>query len=534
VLLKLPIDVLKLLLVRVPPRSLAALAATCTTLRADLSDEAIWRRSYVHRYVGESAPEAVVRTLVQPCAVAGQGWRKESLERETMLENWASSNASGKAHQPNVGPIHRLSLAYPQSTRPGLLGSSTSVDTPRTTLKEKYEAHIATTTRPAPYVLSAGLSVGGIVRSDPLSGKLSKGYWGPRVNANFHLRPHLDTSDPPTAIYMHKREQGFAIWGLASGRVVRNMMGAKSHTANRLRATSSNVQCAPEDAHVGVIECVHATGADTFVSGGSDGRVKVWRYEAPPDRRPVNPSGGSADLVGRLVCVYTSSPSETTFADRPEETKYRVAMRPDGIVSARYDEVGDVLCSVSADGELRFWFDLSTAPREVRVDVGARHEYGGVRQIELDVRDGTAAVLVLHDGHSDLVGDQGELLYRFDIKPDGSYDRTAFVDAGKITALHVDLAPTLPITKVLHTTKPAQSDNSLDLTTPVPQIDEQGRYGRYIVTGNSAGECCWYAWDGAGEDRRPLRKWAVGRGAVSSIDANASLVAVGTYVYTLA
>ena len=86
VLLKLPIDVLKLLLVRIPPRSLAAVAATCTTLRTDLEDEAIWRRSYVHHYAGEGVSEEVVRTLVQPCAVAGQGWRKEALERETMLE----------------------------------------------------------------------------------------------------------------------------------------------------------------------------------------------------------------------------------------------------------------------------------------------------------------------------------------------------------------------------------------------------------------------------------------------------------------
>jgi WD40 repeat protein len=294
-----------------------------------------------------------------------------------------------------------------------------------------------------------------------------------------------------------------------------------------------------------VVECVHATGADTFVSGGSDGRVKIWRYEAP-ERPSVNANGGSADLAGRLMCIFTSTPSETTFADRPEESKYRVAMRPDGIVCARYDEERDVLCSVSSDGELRVWFDLTTKPCEVRVDVGARHEYGGVTRIELDVRDGIASVLVLHDGHSDLVGN-GDLLYRFDIEPDGSSLRTAFVGAGNITALHVDVAPTLPITKAV-TTKadtpslPSTPDTEPttplpDLTTPITQADERGKYGRYVVVGNSSGECAWYAWDdlkGASSDlREPLRKWTAGRGAVSSIDAAASLVAVGTYVYSL-
>ena len=414
----------------------------------------------------------------------------------------------------------------------GKTRSSTPVEG-KSTLKEKYEAHIATTTRPAPYVLSAGLAVGGIVRSDPISGKPSKGYWGPRVNANFHLRPHLDTSDPPTSIYMHPREQGFAIWGLSSGKVVRNMMSAKSHTANRLRATSSNVQCNPEDSHVGVVECVHATGADTFVSGGADGRVKVWRYDAPPEMKKGN--GGSVD-PGRLVCVYTSTPSETTFADRPEETKLRVGLRPDGIVCARYDEEGDVLCSVTADGELRVWFDLSTAAKEVRVDVGARHEYGGVSRIELGVRDGLASVMILHEGHSDLVGNEGELLYRFDVRPDGSSERTTFTGAGNITAIHVNLSPTLPITKAAKATplpSPSMLDGPLpDLTTPVIPTDDKGKYGRYIVTGNSQGECAWYAWDSPSRldegIRPPLKKWTVGRGAVSDIDVNASLVAVGT------
>jgi hypothetical protein len=84
-LLKLPVDLLQVLLSRLPPRSLSILSATCKTLRGDLEDETIWRQSYVYRYLGQAKPTEV-QVLVQPCGEDGRGWRKESLAREMMLE----------------------------------------------------------------------------------------------------------------------------------------------------------------------------------------------------------------------------------------------------------------------------------------------------------------------------------------------------------------------------------------------------------------------------------------------------------------
>lgn len=46
------------------------------------------------------------------------------------------------------------------------------------TARQKYDARIAATTRPPPAVYSAGLGPGAIVKSDPISGKVSKGFWG--------------------------------------------------------------------------------------------------------------------------------------------------------------------------------------------------------------------------------------------------------------------------------------------------------------------------------------------------------------------
>jgi hypothetical protein len=110
-------------------------------------------------------------------------------------------------HHPPLGLIESISLSYPTYAPPApkslVVGKSHSspttaglnvpshqpaspvegeepVSTPtKLTHRQKYEALIAATTRPAPYILSSSLFMGSIVRSDPLSGKPSKGFWGP-------------------------------------------------------------------------------------------------------------------------------------------------------------------------------------------------------------------------------------------------------------------------------------------------------------------------------------------------------------------
>jgi hypothetical protein len=91
-LLNLPVDVLQVLLARIPPRSLRALSVTCKTLREDLSDDVIWRQSYANRFMWDGAAlevagRAEMKTLVQGCmGDGGRGWRREALNREAMLE----------------------------------------------------------------------------------------------------------------------------------------------------------------------------------------------------------------------------------------------------------------------------------------------------------------------------------------------------------------------------------------------------------------------------------------------------------------
>lgn len=91
-LLGLPEDVLHVLLTRLPPRSLLALAVTCRRLHEELEDEAVWRGSYVNRYLWDGAARDVgakeeVKVLVQGCmGISGKGWKEEALRRQMMLE----------------------------------------------------------------------------------------------------------------------------------------------------------------------------------------------------------------------------------------------------------------------------------------------------------------------------------------------------------------------------------------------------------------------------------------------------------------
>ena len=65
---------------------------TCKTLKEDLSDESLWRQSYANRFLWEGAAKSVqgradVKLLVQGCTgLSGRGWRREALNRESMLE----------------------------------------------------------------------------------------------------------------------------------------------------------------------------------------------------------------------------------------------------------------------------------------------------------------------------------------------------------------------------------------------------------------------------------------------------------------
>lgn len=324
-------------------------------------------------------------------------------------------------HYPPVGLIHSLSLSY---------SPPVVTDTPPRTQRERYEALAP---RPPPYVLSAGLDVG-VVRSDPLTAKVSKGFWSP---TGFHLRPHHD--HPPSAMYLPPRNQSHVLWGLLAGDVVHTSVRA----AQKGRASHS-VFSKPRYSHEGPVLDIHSSDPEgnVFVTAGEDGRVKLWRLEA--------------GKRGHIACVWSSG-FATPQENRSDAIKLRQAQRPDPVILARCDGDGDVVAGVTEDGDLRVWLGIGGTVREVRVDVGE----GKVKQMELQ---GTS-VLIRHD--------RSDAFARYDI---GEEINVTNFDAGTpITSLHAFLQPSLPI------------------TTP-----STASFGRLVVAGDDAGGVHIWSWDGGG------------------------------------
>lgn len=457
-----------------------------------------------------------------------------------MTSRWTSSKAVPSYHHPPVGLIHALSLSYPPyvpsppklvvgkaSQTPTKASSSVpavaadSPETPKMTHRQKYEALLASTTRPAPYILSASLAAGGVVRSDPISGKVTKGYWGPGRDANFHLRPHLDHSSPPTAVHLPVRQQRTTIWGLLTGMVVHTTMGMKSHASQGGRASSVNVYCKVDDAHEGEVRCVWAEedGDGHWVSSGEDGKVKFWRLN-PAELRPGSGKKSPAgEPSGTVQCLFTSKPPTEPLENRSDIVKLRTAQRPDPVTLARCNAEYGIVCGVTKDGDLRVWFDVPGRCVEVRVDVGSEQD-GGVLRLELDaISPGKSAVLVHHE--------RSPLFCRYDIDIDGMVKRTEYHCFGGITAMHISLKPASPVAQPSPPPIAVLGEDSDDLT-PVRQHD-QPVFGRCIITGDEYGAASIFPWEAAGEvgSVEAIRTWHAANKKITAIDANCSIVAIG-------
>ncbi|WWD02114.1 hypothetical protein V865_000152 [Kwoniella europaea PYCC6329] len=600
-LLNLPEDLIHTLLSRIPPRDLTRLAQTCKDLYEELEDESIWRQSYVNRFLYDGAARDIrakedVRILVQGCLnTGGRGWKREALSREAMINRWTESKASMVIHTPPTGLVHSLSLSYPpfipapskslvvgknhqtptkgraspillattsqsantepsSSTLPSTPGGEVHSPTPtKLTHRQKYEAILAATTRPPPHVLSASLVNGGVVRSDPISGKVSKGFWGPGRDANFHLRPHLDPTAEPSSIYLPIRSQSFILWGMRTGSCVHTTVQSRHHATHGGRASSINVHSEFPDSHHGEIIDIWAPENPSlspeslrWVTGGEDGRVKLWQFHPGTGSRSGKRTPNEA-IPASIQCLFTSDISNQPFENRSDASKRRQNGRPDPIILARYDTKYDVVCGVTTDGDLRVWFSASKQPQEVRVDVGAEEMEGGVKTLCLDVKenaneDVVAHVLIHHR--------RSPVLIRYDIISVDEVKTKEFVTptGSSISAVHTSFQPTKPISApssgnsmsakiVTPGETPETASPAVEEVDPFPisssnTVHADSGYGRFSMAGDETGYVHIWSWDVDQETRRnqtPIKSWEAMNGKVTALDYSCGLVAVGSF-----
>ncbi|WWC90437.1 uncharacterized protein L201_005372 [Kwoniella dendrophila CBS 6074] len=599
-LLDLPEDIIHTLLSHIPPKDLTRLAQTCKDLYEVLQDESIWRQSYVNRFLYDGAArdnkaKRDVKLLVQGCLNnGGRGWKKEALSREAMLSRWIDSKASMVIHTPPTGLINTLSLSYPPfipaPTKSLVVGknhqtptkskssfvslattpaspetinaegsSSNSLFTPtpaeassptptKLTHRQKYEAILAATTRPPPHVLSASLYFGGVVKSDPISGKVSKGYWGPGRDSNFHLRPHHDPVATPSVVYMPTRAKSFVLWGLRTGSCVHTSMQSRHHATHGGRASSVNAQSEISDSHFGEIIDIWAPETNDsedlkWVTGGEDGTIKLWHYHPGSGTRSGKRT--SNDVIPPSVeCLFTSEVNSIPFDNRSEASKRRQNGRPDPMIFARYDTIHDVVVGVTEDGDLRIWFSASSQPKENRIDVGAEEIEGGVKDLHLDVKktkDGEVFTKILvHHKRSPFfncyqVTPSGEIQVKTFITPTGS----------SISTIHSSFQSTKPISfstnaSMLSARIVAPEETSETITPaseegdPFPAISStlvESEYGRFVVAGDDTGYIHIWAWDvdEGISTQSPIRSWEAMNGKVTALDYSCGLLAVGSF-----
>lgn len=336
------------------------------------------------------------------------------------------------------------------------------------------------------------------------------------------------------------------LWGQLTGSVVHTTMSTRSHSTHGGRANSINVYSRPNDSHIGAVTAIQQPEGETlkWVTGGEDGVVKYWQLTPGVGR-----SGKRSPIEqpASMTCLFASTPVEEAPLNRSEEIRLRHTLRPDPIAVVACDSQYDIVTGCTEDGDLRVWFDIMTEPREVRIDVGSKEEFGGVKHLHLscDEREGRifASVLVHHDKHPALT--------RYDISVQGDehhIDTTFYTTPGEVplTALFISLdtspaiaapqqvEPTLSA-RIVTPASGAESGNNTPPELPIEDLPRRlvdTKYGRFLVAGDEAGQAYIWPWDGRPINDRisPMRSWVAAEGKVTALDFYCGLVAVGRCV----
>ncbi|KAI0339467.1 hypothetical protein BDW22DRAFT_1361512 [Trametopsis cervina] len=315
-LLDLPTESLTHITAFLDPSSLFALARTSKRFHEHVGDDNTWRRAFFCQFLDVSPEDDIQdrRSADVPQAALGKvlmlrreelTWKKEFVRRWNLRRRWEYTRSSSTiSHVPVQSSVAEIHLMAPASPLPS-----------------------------APTLLSASLAYGIVARSQPLTGKIAKGFLdaaGTRNglgigNPNAEFSPNISQ-----CVITSVGETAKILWAFTNGAVAvtvapRAMDVTRSPQAHWLK-------CSDQDAHVGSIE--HAMWVDApepsstrfFATAGSDGCVKVWDAES-------------------VKCVWTS----------PEKLLWLVR---DRCMRVAVDAVHGVIAALFESGEGAVWYQL--------------------------------------------------------------------------------------------------------------------------------------------------------------------------------
>ncbi|KAJ9111688.1 hypothetical protein QFC19_001047 [Naganishia cerealis] len=291
----------------------------------------------------------------------GQGWQKEAIYREAMLERFIYSRATTVMHNPHIDIIHHLSLFHNSATIARKAPAANNGKSPATTKvigakhRQLHRIDNGSASGRAPQVVSVGMNAGVAIRGDPLVGRSMQGYLGPGQI------PALDDVDRvPTAAYCAPVNPSCILWGLRSGIVVHSTLFNPVPTPGRL--TGPSVSCAFEQAHTDAVRCIYMPPTSptqmakneeraVFLSGGEDGRVKVWSLD-PASKRGMSSLGGT----GEMTCIWSSAPlNPSRESPSVVNDEKRDLGLVDPVVQLRYDPLSGLVVAATEAGNVWVW-----------------------------------------------------------------------------------------------------------------------------------------------------------------------------------
>ncbi|CDO69933.1 hypothetical protein BN946_scf184836.g7 [Trametes cinnabarina] len=444
------------------PPDLLALARTCKQLHAHVADDNTWRRAYVYQYLGIT-PESDLRDDAGDKTLMLRrketSWRKEFVMRYNLRRRWEYSRNAAVTHIPHHSSIAAMHLM------------------PNTTL------------------LAASMQYGVVSRSFPLTGKVLRGFLDASGtanglgigNPNAEFSPHVSS-----VALASEGGTGKILWGYRNGEVavttaVRIMDNTRASAARLIR-------CRLGDCHEGAVECVawdrSVDGSSLFVTGGADGRVKLW------------------DAKTTLQCLWTSNKDTSPMPDPPVKLTTHLQQ---GIVSAALKS-GNVV--VWTDFPSLPWgsADLTAPePRELRISAPTAPVASGSSSFEglpfniLDLRispSGDHLPLLVAYRHS-------AQFHRLTWVPGSSgFERTPFGDPAAV-----------PINAVLPIWATRQGEKS------------------FVITGDELGTISIFSWDERPKQSTPsgvafvppVHQFAAHEdGAITSLAWNSTVLVTGS------
>lgn len=255
----LPAEALSRVLSHLDPTSLARAAAVSRLWSRIAKDDVTWRDALSNAFDinqnGSGASIALRRTNKV-------SWKAEYIHRSDLIKRWKRSRAPAISSDMRVSNIHAIAFS---------------------------ESHS--------FMLSASISYGIASRSDPFKGKVARGF----VDANGLLNgagignPNVEFSPHVTAIGLAKDTSRIA-WGFRDGTLAMTLL---TRQGSNPRGMIRNIRFSTRGSHVGPITAIAfdlnqrgqmrkqhrqiamADAAECFITGGQDGRVRLWTHNRP-------------------------------------------------------------------------------------------------------------------------------------------------------------------------------------------------------------------------------------------------------------